>query len=250
MAAAILLLAGLALWATSRENTLAAIKDFNGCVEAGYSVRGSGPAQCLTPDGKLFVEGVITESGLIAATGTVQGSVSGGTVCTLDAKECPDGSYVGRVGPSCEFAACPKANSKACTLEAKLCPDGSYVGRVGPNCEFASCPSVNNTTTIRGSGTLEGNVNIGPLCPVEPCNYQGPNPYTSRQIILKSQGRADIAIQLKADGSFSAQVPAGTYSLNLSDCGFMGCHWTLPKIVKVEANGKTQVNLDIDTGIR
>lgn len=27
-----------------------------------------------------------------------------------------------------------------CTLEAKLCPDGSAVGRVGPNCEFAPCP--------------------------------------------------------------------------------------------------------------
>lgn len=29
------------------------------------------------------------------------------TVCTLDAKQCPDGSYVSRVGPACEFAACP-----------------------------------------------------------------------------------------------------------------------------------------------
>jgi hypothetical protein len=29
----------------------------------------------------------------------------------------------------------------ACTLDAKLCPDGSYVGRTGPNCEFAACPS-------------------------------------------------------------------------------------------------------------
>ena len=27
-----------------------------------------------------------------------------------------------------------------CTLEAKLCPDGSYVGRQGPKCEFAPCP--------------------------------------------------------------------------------------------------------------
>jgi hypothetical protein len=27
-----------------------------------------------------------------------------------------------------------------CTQEAKLCPDGSYVGRIGPNCEFAVCP--------------------------------------------------------------------------------------------------------------
>src|SRR3989344_5813332 len=31
---------------------------------------------------------------------------------------------------------------KPCTQEAKLCPDGvTYVGRVGPNCEFAKCPA-------------------------------------------------------------------------------------------------------------
>ncbi len=28
----------------------------------------------------------------------------------------------------------------ACTQDAKLCPDGSYVGRVPPDCEFALCP--------------------------------------------------------------------------------------------------------------
>src|SRR3989344_5475658 len=28
----------------------------------------------------------------------------------------------------------------ACTMDAKQCPDGSYVGRSGPNCEFAACP--------------------------------------------------------------------------------------------------------------
>jgi hypothetical protein len=28
----------------------------------------------------------------------------------------------------------------ACTMEAKMCPDGSYVSRTGPNCEFAPCP--------------------------------------------------------------------------------------------------------------
>lgn len=27
----------------------------------------------------------------------------------------------------------------ACTLEAKMCPDGSSVGRVGPSCAFATC---------------------------------------------------------------------------------------------------------------
>lgn len=29
-----------------------------------------------------------------------------------------------------------------CTQEAKLCPDGSYVSRQGPNCEFAACPNL------------------------------------------------------------------------------------------------------------
>ena len=27
--------------------------------------------------------------------------------CTMDVKRCPDGSYVGRVAPSCSFAPCP-----------------------------------------------------------------------------------------------------------------------------------------------
>lgn len=30
-----------------------------------------------------------------------------------------------------------------CTADAKLCPDGSYVGRTGPKCEFAVCPNEN-----------------------------------------------------------------------------------------------------------
>jgi len=36
----------------------------------------------------------------------------------------------------------PKPQATACTMEAKLCPDGSYVGRTGPACEFTECPSV------------------------------------------------------------------------------------------------------------
>lgn len=28
----------------------------------------------------------------------------------------------------------------ACTMDAKLCSDGSFVGRIAPDCNFASCP--------------------------------------------------------------------------------------------------------------
>jgi len=34
----------------------------------------------------------------------------------------------------------PATDKTVCTLEAKICPDGSAVGRRGPNCEFAACP--------------------------------------------------------------------------------------------------------------
>ncbi len=40
----------------------------------------------------------------------------------------------------CEIAATSTDNI-VCTMEAKLCPDGSYVSRHAPNCEFASCPN-------------------------------------------------------------------------------------------------------------
>ncbi len=38
-------------------------------------------------------------------------------------------------------------SQKACTLEAKICPDGSSVGRVGPNCEFTPCPKSSPSPT-------------------------------------------------------------------------------------------------------
>jgi plastocyanin len=53
-------------------------------------------------------------------------------------------------------------DNTACTMDAKLCPDGSYVGRTGPNCEFAACPSGNatltGTTTATTSRAMTGTV--------------------------------------------------------------------------------------------
>lgn len=36
----------------------------------------------------------------------------------------------------------PEAEPVLCTQDALQCPDGSYVGRTGPHCEFSPCPSV------------------------------------------------------------------------------------------------------------
>ncbi len=49
-----------------------------------------------------------------------------------------------------------KDKTVACTLEAKQCPDGSYVGRSGPKCEFAECPATNtNAPTNRNLNTSD-----------------------------------------------------------------------------------------------
>lgn len=198
IAVALLLLTGGAFYWRSHSDSVKAVNNFEQCVAAGYEVTESQPTQCQTPDGKLFVRGGV-----------------------------------------------------ACTMEAKQCPDGSYVGRIGPNCEFASCPSpTSNSTTIQELGIIEGKVSIGPLCPVEPCYKNVGDLYSSRHLIFKSQGKADISIPLKSDGSFSAQVPAVTYEVTLSDCTFMSCKYILPRTVKVGANQKTEFTLEIDTGIR
>lgn len=51
------------------------------------------------------------------------------------------------------FAHKPVDEQTFCTQDAMLCPDGSYVGRVAPACEFAPCPTAptdnNNWTTAR-----------------------------------------------------------------------------------------------------
>lgn len=51
--------------------------------------------------------------------------------CTADAKQCPDGSYVGRTGPNCEFQ-CPNSTAVGCVYKGVNFPDGtSFSG--GPN---------------------------------------------------------------------------------------------------------------------
>lgn len=54
----------------------------------------------------------------------------------------------------------------ACDADAKLCSDGSYVGRQGPECEFAACPSPvtlpAEVTVSLGDTTTVTNLTISP----------------------------------------------------------------------------------------
>ena len=98
--------------AISDENPAAnasSITSFEECVAAGHSTDLSYPGTCTTPDGSIFTE----DTELVIPPAIPPGQSPGdsgddsNTVCTMDAKACPDGSFVGRIPPSCEFALCP-----------------------------------------------------------------------------------------------------------------------------------------------
>ena len=102
----------------------------------------------------------------------------------------------------------------ACSQEAKLCPDGSYVGRQGPNCEFTEC---SNEVEM---GVVSGKVSIGPICPVEQAGVPCPVPteaYTSREVILYSIDGVTIVKRMNflSNGTYSFEVKPGTYILNI-----------------------------------
>lgn len=61
----------------------------------------------------------------------------------------------------------PGSEGVACTLEAKLCPDGSYVGRTGPSCQFAECPSAPSQETIMIAMDTAGNIAGMQITPLE-----------------------------------------------------------------------------------
>src|SRR5512146_3130686 len=67
----------------------------------------------------------------------------------------------------------PGPDGGVCTMDAKECPDGSYVGRVPPSCEFAACPGASSTPSTGGGqgiapyhSGIRGVVLLGPTCPV------------------------------------------------------------------------------------
>lgn len=42
--------------------------------------------------------------------------------------------------------------SVACPMDAKLCSDGSYVGRIPPDCDFAACPKEDLVNVCKETG--------------------------------------------------------------------------------------------------
>ncbi|HCR52026.1 TPA: hypothetical protein DIV48_00060 [Candidatus Kaiserbacteria bacterium] len=149
---------------------------------------------------------------------------------------------------------------QACTMEAKLCPDGSYVGRTGPQCEFSACPNATSTSTGSGGGGIlpyynsgvRGTVLIGPTCPVmrDPPDPQcADKPYATTITARRAGSSAAFATGTSdANGAFSFSLPPGSYTLTAKGGA------VLPRCsdaeVTVGPTGYAAIIISCDTGIR
>src|SRR3990172_6997546 len=74
-------------------------------------------------------------------------------------------------------------------------------------------------TVQKEKGILEGQVTIGPICPVErpdmPCKLS-PETYAARKILVFKQGSKVAAVDIDSDGSYSIELEVGTYTIDIN----------------------------------
>jgi hypothetical protein len=183
------------------------------------------------------------------------------SACTEEARVCPDGSSVSRMGPTCEFPACPsgsvpsKGTSRspavsappvACTMDAKVCPDGSAVGRTAPQCEFAKCPSSSGRPELKGKATMS------PTCPVERVpadSLCAPKPYEGSLEVWTQKGGFIKSFATKIDGTFATELTPGTYIIQRPKSASYFPSLS-PVTFTMEQGKLTELTLDLETGIR
>ncbi|MDD5721284.1 MAG: carboxypeptidase-like regulatory domain-containing protein [Candidatus Pacebacteria bacterium] len=150
-------------------------------------------------------------------------------------------------------------NHVACTMEAKLCPDGSYVGRMGLNCDFAVCPEAAPANNNNGTKNIlpyksgvKGKVVLGPTCPVEhipPDPNCADKPFKTNIVVFQASDLAHSFATTTSDtkGIFSVSLPPGDYTLVAGEGTLPRCDH--PQIT-VSANTFTTTTISCDTGIR
>lgn len=70
-------------------------------------------------------------------------------VCPQDTKQCPDGSFVGRIAPSCQFAICPEAKTESASSPPTLPPGKIELKELAPK---SAATRSTETFTVKGQG--------------------------------------------------------------------------------------------------
>ena len=145
-------------------------------------------------------------------------------------------------------------NKVFCTQEAKQCPDGSYVGRTGSACEFASCPTnpaptPTNPPTIT-TGTIKGVITLSPVCGVQ---KDPPDPncaFRAYQTTIYFNGPGvTYKATSNSNGQYSIKLPAGNYKVHAQG-GELYPMCPATDTVIVETNKTVTKDIDCESGIR
>ncbi len=150
----------------------------------------------------------------------------------------------------------PQPQPVACTQEAKQCPDGSYVGRTGPQCQFSACPIGSVTTPpqpISSTSGITGIVSLGPTCPVmrnQPDPQCADKPYQTTLAVKTEDGTKTIStFTSDATGKFEVNLPSGIYVITSATNNFYPRCSSNGSVV-VNPNRFTTTTISCDTGIR
>lgn len=106
---------------------------------------------------------------------------------------------------------------------------------------------------VNRTGTLTGNLTIGPLCPVEPCTISHDQivaAYVTRPIMITSEGGTFIgSVTADPDSGYSVGLTPGTYVVDIRHQG-IGGSGDLPKTITIRPGETVRLDISIDTGIR
>lgn len=105
-----------------------------------------------------------------------------------------------------------------------------------------------------GSGILEGNVTIGPICPVEQPGHPCPVPcemYQARKVLIYNSSGTKLIAEAAIDcnGHYRVELKSGGYTVDINHDGF-GHISGVPEKIELKSGQTVELNIDIDTGIR
>ncbi|MBI1729684.1 hypothetical protein HY229_01285 [Candidatus Acetothermia bacterium] len=102
------------------------------------------------------------------------------------------------------------------------------------------------------TGTLEGRVTIGPICPVVrpgiPCPVP-PEAYAAREVWIFQDNKHRATAKLDDSGRYSIALKPGIYLVDINHAG-IDRSTDLPKEVRIQSGETTHLDIEIDTGIR
>ena len=113
----------------------------------------------------------------------------------------------------------------------------------------------NGDLDLAGGGTLAGRVSIGPICPVEredePCPVP-PAVYAGVDVLVLAEPGGDLIarVDLDDEGRYRMELPEGSYRVTLEHGLGIPPGVSPTHVITIRQGETTELDFEIDTGIR